>query len=126
MTHHPLNTSLYPWLKSWLRDGYFIRFGVGEKKQGISSQSSVLGETFEALIAAIYLDAGSYEKTKKFVIDLFSESVLENSKNQVSEQSSGLDEISKIWMLTDVCDSCFQVDVCATMRMCYFDITGND
>lgn len=105
----------------------FIRFGTGEKKQGISSQSSVLGETFEALVAAVHIDAGSYEETKKFVIALFREPVLESSKNRTEpEQSSGLDEISRIWMLTGACDNCFQVDVCATMRMCYFDITGND
>lgn len=104
----------------------FIRLGIGEKKQRIYSQSSVLGETFEALVAAVYIDAGNYEKTKKFVIDLFSEPVLQSSKNQVSEQNSGLDDISKIWMLTSACDNCFQVDVCATMRMCYFDITGED
>lgn len=104
----------------------FIRFGVGEKKQGISSQSSVLGETFEALVAAVHIDGGSYEKTKRFVIDLFSKPILESSKNQASTQSSELDEISKIWMLTNICDTCFQADVCATMMMCYFDITGDD
>ena len=104
----------------------FIRFGIGEKKQGISSQSSVLGETFEALVAAVHIDAGNYEKTKKFVVNIFSEPVPESPKNRASEQSSGLDEISKIWMLTSACDNCFQVDVCATMRMCYFDITGDD
>ncbi|MFQ3612525.1 MAG: ribonuclease III domain-containing protein [Cyanobacteriota bacterium] len=104
----------------------FIRLGIGEKKQRISSQSSVLGETFEALVAAVHIDAGNYEKTKKFVIDLFSEPVLESSNHRVSEQKSGLNEISKMWMLTSACDNCFQVDVCANMRMCYFDITGDD
>jgi len=69
----------------------FIRFGIGEKKQGISSQSSVLGETFEALVAAVHIDAGSYEKTKRFVIDLFSEPVMQNPKSRASEQNSDLD-----------------------------------
>ena len=85
----------------------FIRFGIGEKKQGISSQSSVLGETFEALVAAVHIDAGSYEKTKRFVIDLFSDPVMPNPKSRV-------------------CPNCFQPDVCTTMRMCHFDITGDD
>ena len=49
----------------------FIRFGKGEAKQNISSQSSVLGETFEALVAAIHIDSGSYEKAKKVIVDLF-------------------------------------------------------
>lgn len=108
----------------------FIRLGIGEKKQRISSQSSVLGETFEALIAAVHIDARSYEKTKRFVIDLFSEPVMQNPKSRASEKNSDLDEMSKImskiWMLTSICDNCFQSDVCATMRMCYFDITGDD
>ncbi|MEP0873686.1 hypothetical protein NDA01_28540 [Trichocoleus desertorum AS-A10] len=99
----------------------FIRFGIGEKKQGISRQSSVLGETFEALIAAVHIDAGSYEKTKRFVIDLFSEPVLDSPELQASDESLGLDAISKIWMLSNVCDSCFQPDVCSTVRMCHFE-----
>ncbi|MBD2094447.1 dsRNA-specific ribonuclease [Trichocoleus sp. FACHB-591] len=99
----------------------FIRLGIGEKKQGISRQSSVLGETFEALVAAVHIDAGSYEKTKRFVIDLFSEPVLDSPKHQASDESSGLDAISKIWMQSNVCDSCFQPDVCSTVRMCHFD-----
>ena len=50
----------------------FIRFGLGEQKQGIAQQSSVLGETFEALIAAVYLDVKSYETTKNLISKLFS------------------------------------------------------
>lgn len=104
----------------------FIRFGIGEKKQGISSQSSVLGETFEALVAAVHIDGGSYEKTKRFVINLFKKPVLASSKSQANAQDSGLDKISRIWMMTSSCNVCFQPDVCATMRMCHFDITGDD
>lgn len=103
----------------------FIRLGAGERKQGISSQSSVLGETFEALVSAVYIDTGSYEITKEFVIDLFSEPRLEHSEDSTLELNSDLDEISKIWMLTRVCNHCFQADVCAAMKMCYFDITGD-
>ncbi len=50
----------------------FIRFGLGEQKQGIVQQSSVLGETFEALIAAVYLDKKSYDATKNLISNLFS------------------------------------------------------
>lgn len=50
----------------------FIRFGLGEQKQGIAQQSSVLGETFEALVAAVYLDAKNYETTKEWIAKLFS------------------------------------------------------
>ena len=49
----------------------FIRFGRGELKQNIATQSSVLGETFESLIAAIHIDGGSYEITRGLVNQLF-------------------------------------------------------
>lgn len=104
----------------------FIRFGAGERKQGISNQLSVLGETLEALVAAVHVDSESYEETKKIVISLFSEPALENLKNKVSEQSSSFDTIGQDWMLFNICDTCFQDDVCTTMRMCYFDVTGGD
>ncbi|MCY7324145.1 MAG: hypothetical protein LH660_20670 [Phormidesmis sp. CAN_BIN36] len=103
----------------------FIRFGRGEEKQNISIQSSVLGETFEALIAAIHIDGGSYETTKKVVIELFQDQApktLSREPPEVSESSAG----GEAWMYYDSCDMCFQTDVCNTMRMCYFDITGQD
>ncbi len=50
----------------------FIRFGLGEQKQGIAQQSSVLGETFEALVAAVYMDQKSYKTTKTLISSLFS------------------------------------------------------
>jgi ribonuclease-3 len=103
----------------------FIRFGIGEQKQEIANQLSVLGETFEALIAAVHTDGGNYEATKKIIISLFNKLAIENYKPQIYEQDSQPD-ISKVWMLYDVCNMCFQVDVCTTMRMCYFDITGDD
>ena len=49
-----------------------IRFGVGEKKQNNDRNPSILGETLEALIAAVYLDKKSYEATKDLISDLFS------------------------------------------------------
>lgn len=38
--------------------GPSIKLGIGEKKQKASEEPKVLAETFEALIAAIYLDGG--------------------------------------------------------------------
>lgn len=104
----------------------FIRLGAGERKQGIQSQASVLGETFEALIAAIHIDTGNYEKTREIIINLFDKPVPEKFINQTSTQSQHLDEIGKTWLQFHMCDTCFQSDVCAAMRMCYFDATGDD
>ena len=103
----------------------FIRLGVGEKKQNILIQSSVLGETFEALIAAIHIDGGSYEATKKIVVGLFQDQApktVSKGPPNVSELSAG----SEVGAYYDSCDTCFQADLCDTMKVCYFDITGQD
>lgn len=106
----------------------FIRFGKGEEKQNISNQYSVLGETFEALIAAIHLDSGSYEITKKVVINLFKETketVVGHSNYQVSNQDSELDEIGNTWIHFNVCNTCVNSDICAIIKMCYLDVNSN-
>lgn len=41
--------------------GRFLRIGRGEEKTGLREQRDVLADTYEALIAAIYLDAGLAE-----------------------------------------------------------------
>jgi len=48
----------------------YIKLGKGEAKQNADRNSSVLAETFEALIAAIYLDGG-YEAAKRVIHRLF-------------------------------------------------------
>ncbi|MBV6626225.1 MAG: hypothetical protein KI793_25380 [Rivularia sp. (in: Bacteria)] len=103
----------------------FIRFGIGEQKQGIYTQSSVLGETFEALVAAVHLDTQSYETTKGLFINLFSKAALEDSEKKPSNKDSELDEMSKMWMRYNICETCSHPDTCGTMRMCYLDITGD-
>lgn len=92
----------------------FIRLGRGEQKQGISTQSSVLGETFEALVAAVHIDTQSYETTKKLFINLFNKAALEDSKKKASNKDSELDEISKIWMRYNICETCpfLNIEVC--------------
>ncbi|MEO1428767.1 MAG: ribonuclease III domain-containing protein [Cyanobacteria bacterium J06632_19] len=66
----------------------FIRFGIGEQKQGISTQSSVLGETFEALVAAVHVDTQNYETTKRLFINLFNKAAVADSKKKSSNQDS--------------------------------------
>lgn len=50
--------------------GKFLRLGQGELKSGGHSRDSILADAVEAIIAAIYLDAG-YETTRQFILDLF-------------------------------------------------------
>ncbi|MGG6297536.1 hypothetical protein ACQ4M4_24340 [Leptolyngbya sp. AN02str] len=125
----------------------FIRFGIGEEQEGICRQSSVLGETFEALVAAVHIDAASYEKTKRVVIDLFCKPALESPKTQTSHPGLPFNvsnpllrspetqtphpgwpfnDSEEIWVLGGMCDTCFQPDLCTTNGMCYFELTGDD
>ncbi|MBW4582566.1 MAG: dsRNA-specific ribonuclease [Tildeniella nuda ZEHNDER 1965/U140] len=50
--------------------GSYIRLGKGEAKHNAQQNLSVLAETLEALIAAIYFDGG-YEAAKRVVSRLF-------------------------------------------------------
>lgn len=50
--------------------GSFIRLGRGEEKQRANDEPKVLAETFEALIGAIYLDAG-YNRSKEIITGWF-------------------------------------------------------
>ncbi len=52
--------------------GPFIKLGVGERKQQADKEPKVLAETLEALIGAIYLDAG-YDKTKDVIAKWFAD-----------------------------------------------------
>lgn len=50
-----------------------IILGVGERKGGGRHRASILADCVEALIAAIYLDSGSFEITKGCVLNWYSE-----------------------------------------------------
>lgn len=52
----------------------YLRFGMGEKKQGGKLKKHVKADTFEAMCAAIYLDS-SYERLFEFLRDNYSEEV---------------------------------------------------
>lgn len=54
----------------------YLRFGMGEKKQGGKLKKHVKADTFEAMCAAIYLDS-SYHKLFEFLKSNYSEEVLE-------------------------------------------------
>lgn len=52
----------------------YLRFGMGEKKQGGKLKKHVKADTFEAMCAAIYLDS-SYERLFEFLRDNYNEEV---------------------------------------------------
>jgi len=60
--------------------GDFLLLGKGEESSGGRNKRSILSNTFEALMAAIYLDSG-YEKAYRLITDLF-QALLENGFDQ--------------------------------------------
>lgn len=50
-----------------LRYNDFIMLGVGEERLGGRNKASILADAFEAVIAAIYLDAG-FDTAKEFIL----------------------------------------------------------
>lgn len=61
--------------------GKWMRLGTGEKKQGGADKEKLLGDTFEALIGAYYLDSG-IEAVREFVKPLF-DAVADNLTNNI-------------------------------------------
>ena len=62
--------------------GRFIRLGKGEALSRGFDKNSILSDTFEAVIAAVYLDVG-FDETYRLIQDLFSQSlekILSNEK----------------------------------------------
>ncbi len=68
--------------------GDFLRLGRGEEAGGGRRRDSILADAFEAVIGALYLDAG-LEAAKKFVHTY----VLDNEKGTISDYKTTLQEI---------------------------------
>ena len=62
-----------------LRIGDFVLIGRGAEQSGGRGNESILADCLEAVIGAVYLDQG-YEKTRKFVIDIFYKKMMELGK----------------------------------------------
>jgi ribonuclease III len=66
-----------------LQLGKYLRLGRGEERSGGRTKSTLLSDALEAVIAAMYLDAG-IEKTRTFIID----EILLPELDRVSTESS--------------------------------------
>lgn len=74
--------------------GGFIRLGRGERSTGGSDKSSILADTMEAIIGAVYLDHGLAQATD--LVHRFFDPVIE----QAAELGAGLDWKSSLQELT--------------------------
>jgi ribonuclease-3 len=54
--------------------GSYLRLGKGEDASGGRLKKSLLADAVEAIIGAVYLDAG-FKKTREFVLNLFREKI---------------------------------------------------
>lgn len=71
----------------------YLILGVGERKGGGRHRASILADSVEALIGAIYLDSGSFETVKSCVLAWFSDlfeqvdeqKVLKDGKSRLQE-----------------------------------------
>ena len=72
--------------------GRFVRLGKGEAFSGGSDKNSILSDTFEAVMAAVYLDAG-FARVYDLIHDLFG-NALENilSTHKIIDYKSALQE----------------------------------
>jgi ribonuclease III len=67
-----------------LEIGNYLRFGKGEEKSGGRTKSALLVNALEALIAALFLDAG-LEKAHQFIVSV----VLQPSLDELQKRGSG-------------------------------------
>ena len=72
------------------RIGEYLQLGLGEIKSGGHRRDSILADTLEAVIAAVYLDSG-YARCRELVVQWFGERLL-----QVSAKSSGKDPKTRL------------------------------
>lgn len=89
--------------------GEAVRLGVGEEQSGGRGKDSILANTLEALLGAVYLDAGIGAATR-VVMDLFDELLDDivlrreslDYKTSLQELTAGSLSVMPIYHLTDV------------------------
>lgn len=74
--------------------GSFLRLGRGEETTGGRNKSSILADTFEAILGAVYLDHG-IEVARKLILRLFSDLL-----DQAAKLGAGLDWKTSLQELT--------------------------
>jgi ribonuclease-3 len=66
--------------------GSYLLLGAGEQKSGSHRRNSILGDTVEAIIGAVYLDSGM--ESVKLCIKRWFKTFLDNSLNVTSEKDA--------------------------------------
>jgi ribonuclease-3 len=86
----------------------FIRMGKGDERSGCRERGSILADTVEAIIAAVFLDGGYYCAEKfinthfRFMLDdLETSRVFDDPKSMLQEKSQALMGITPVYVLLD-------------------------
>jgi len=74
--------------------GTFLFLGKGELKSGGNKRESILTDSFEALIGALFLDGG-YKVAKKFILHLFEEDIERVIQEELMDFKTVLQEITQ-------------------------------
>ncbi|MGC8602970.1 MAG: ribonuclease III, partial [Desulfomonilaceae bacterium] len=86
----------------------FIRMGKGDERSGCRERNSILADTVEAIIAAVFLDGGYY-CVEKFINthfrplleDLETSRVFDDPKSMLQERSQALTGITPVYVLLE-------------------------
>ena len=76
-----------------LRVGDFLRLSHGERHSGGQERPSILADVFESTTAAIYLDSGSLEQAKKFILRFIAPAAKTQSVKPFKDYKTTLQEI---------------------------------
>ncbi|MCG7982412.1 MAG: ribonuclease III [Candidatus Thiodiazotropha lotti] len=72
--------------------GDYLKLGQGELRSGGQSRDSILADSFEAVLAAVYLDGG-YEATRSVILKIFTPRLIALSpENQQKDPKTQLQE----------------------------------
>ena len=83
--------------------GEYIMMGNGEERNGGRKRPSILADTMEALIGAVYLDGG-FEAAKTVVLDVFRDSIDDAAKGKyiITDYKTALQEKLQSEKITDI------------------------
>ena len=72
--------------------GNYVLLGKGEEMSGGRKRKSILADTVEAIIGAIYLDQG-YEKAQEFILNNLEDYIIEGASGDYYDYKSRLQEL---------------------------------
>lgn len=73
--------------------GSYMRLSHGESRTGGAERPSILADMFESVIAAMYLDSGSIERCRDFVVGFIGSAAKAVGKRKFKDYKTALQEI---------------------------------